>query len=213
VARTPSDDPDGWRDYLDGAEARYRQHGISSVLDRRSLEPGRTVSLFWTARRPDGAVVGGIRCHGPLRRGADAHALVELAGHRELARVSDEIDLRCVVGVVEMKGAWLARDLGVDGASDALARCCVHSMEWFDARFALCTSSTHAAARWASTGCRPMEGIDAVHYPDERYLTVVMWWDRHLVAELATADQRAHLAVGARQLRATSLAPARPGGR
>ena len=63
----PLESPGRWIDYLDGAESRYRAHGVESALDRPRLEDGRSTSLFFVAIDDDDRVVGGIRCHGPLR--------------------------------------------------------------------------------------------------------------------------------------------------
>jgi len=134
--------------------------------------------------------VGGLRCHGPILSSSDAAALRELASHPELAKIEREIHGRLRYGVIEIKGVWVALERADHRQlSNALARCYVHSLTWLDARFALCTAADHALDRWISTGGRQVEGRAPVAYPDERYQTVMMWWDRERLGELAEASQ------------------------
>jgi hypothetical protein len=206
VADAPASNPEAWKGYLDGAEAAYRTYGVERVLDRGGLEDGGSTSLFWRAVTIDGEVVAGIRCHGPIVESSEVYAFGELAGHPRLDELRWVVWARRQLGVVEMKGAWVSVSLGqTEGLSSALARCCIHSMDWFAARYALCTSSTHSLKAWASTGCRAMDGYDPVPYPDTRYATVPMWWDRHRSVGLATGKQARLLATEAEQLVRSSL--------
>ena len=201
-AHHPGESPDLWLAYLDGASARYRSHGVEEALDRSRIEEGGATSLFWLAWDA-GTTVAGLRCQGPLSSSDDAHALEELAAHPELDKVWASIDARLPFGVLEIKGVWVACGRHDKRAlSDALARCFVHSMDWFDARFALCTASTHAVPRWESSGGRVAEGIAPVPYPDDRYRTVLLWWDRELVADLAAPAQLPRMIAEAAELRA-----------
>jgi molybdopterin/thiamine biosynthesis adenylyltransferase len=204
VGHTPARRPDLWRAYLDGAEARYRHHGVHHALERNRVEDGTSTSLFWVAI-DHGCVVAGLRCHGPIASTGEAAALRELASHSDLALIEQEIRERMRFGVVEIKGVWvaLARD-DHRQLSSALARCYVHSLEWLDARFALCTASDHALDRWVSTGGRQVDGRIAVPYPDDRYRTVMMWWDRERVGELAEPEQLAAIAVERIELQTTA---------
>jgi ThiF family len=203
-AHHPSESPELWLAYLDGASARYRYHAVEAALDRSKIEDGGATSLFWLAR-DGGLAVAGLRCKGPLSSSGNAHVLEELAAHPELDKVRASIDERIPFGVVEVKGVWVAcgrhdkRALG-----DALARCMVHSMEWFDTRFALYTAAIHALPRWESSGARVAEGLATVAYPDDRYLTVLMWWDRDLIADLAAPAQLTRMMAEAAELRAAS---------
>lgn len=206
VADSPASNPDGWTSYLDGAERAYRHYGVERVLDRPNLQDGGSVSLFWRAVNIDGEVIAGIRCHGPIDEGSEVFAFAELAGHPRLEELRWVVWARRQLGVVEMKGAWVSvTGSRTEGLSAALARCCVHSLDWFAARYALCTSSTHSLGAWASTGCRAMEGYDPVPYPDDRYATVPMWWDRHRSVGLATGKQARLLTSEAEQLVRSSL--------
>ena len=206
VADSPASNADAWTAYLDGAAGAYRSYGVESVLDRPALEDGGSVSLFWRGVTLDGEVVAGIRCHGPIDEGSEVFAFTELAGHPRLDEFRWVVWARRQLGVVEMKGAWVSVTRSqTEGLSAALARCCIHSMDWFRARYALCTSSSHSLRAWASTGCRAMDGYEPVPYPDDRYSTVPMWWDRHRSAGRATGKQARLLATEAEQLLHSSL--------
>jgi nitroreductase len=189
AAYRPSDEPDLWDAYLAGAWARYRHHGVEVALNRDANRNGGSTSLFWVATDGDD-IVAGLRCCGPLQSSAEASVLSEFASHPKVANLGEHIDQRLTFGVVEVKAVWV--ELGRPdhrGLSDALARCFVHAMDWFGARFAVCSASTHALDRWRSSGGRPLEWLTPHPYPDERYRSVVLWWDRTQLAELADPDQ------------------------
>jgi hypothetical protein len=189
AAYRPSDEPDLWDAYLEGAWTRYRHHGVEAALNRDANRDGGPTSLFWVAFDGDD-VVAGLRCCGPFRSSAEASVLSEFATHPKVGRLSELIDQRLAFGVVEIKAVWV--ELGRPdhrALSDALARCYVHAMDWFGAQFAVCSASTHALDRWRSSGGRPLEWLTPHPYPDERYRSVVLWWDRAQLAELADLDQ------------------------
>jgi molybdopterin/thiamine biosynthesis adenylyltransferase len=185
----PLERPDRWLAYLDGAESCYRTHDISRILGRPELEDGRTTSLFFVAVDGADRVVAGVRGHGPLQAVSDAQVLRELEGHARLEIVRDLLAARLASGIVEMKGAWVDPDFDRPGLSDALARCGIHAMNWFGARFFICSCATRTAPRWETTGGRRLEGLEPIAYPDARYQTVMLWWDRDRVARLADPDQ------------------------
>jgi molybdopterin/thiamine biosynthesis adenylyltransferase len=204
AGHTPIQRPDLWNAYLDGAESRYRYHGVSGALERDKIESGASTSLFWVAI-DHGCVVAGLRCHGPLASSTEAAALRELAAHPDLAEIEKEIRQRIHLGVVEIKGVWVARGRDDHGQlSNALARCYVHSLDWLGGQFALCTASDHALDRWHSTGGRQVDGRSPVPYPDDRYRTVMMWWERDRIAELAEPEQLAAIAVERIELQANA---------
>ena len=67
------------------------------------------------------------------------------------------------------------------------------------------TVATHAVKRWQTTGGVVSANVAPIVHPDERYRTVLMWWDRETFAELAAVeqlsaimDESAQLAAGAR---------------
>jgi hypothetical protein len=46
-----------------------------------------------------------------------------------------------------------------------------------------------AVARWQTTGGVVSPRVAPVGYPDDRYLTSPMWWDRETYADLAAPNQ------------------------
>jgi len=73
--------------------------------------------------------------------------------------------------------------------SAALARIFIHSMALLDARYAMCTVAAHAVPRWQTTGGVVSSAVAPVTYPDDRYLTKLMWWDSQNYPRLAAAEQ------------------------
>jgi molybdopterin/thiamine biosynthesis adenylyltransferase len=213
-AHHPLQSPHRWCEYLDGAENRYRAHGVLRALDRPALEDGRTTSLFFVAIDESGRVVGGLRGHGPLRAAVEAYSLGELMGHPKLHVVEDTLTKRVPAGVVEIKGAWVDADFPRPGLSNAIARCYIHTMDWFGTMFAICTASLDTSPRWQSTGARASEDLAPVGYPDDRYQTVLLWWDRRRIEELSdpaqwwrVVDERLQLQHSRRAAGAVPAAP------
>jgi molybdopterin/thiamine biosynthesis adenylyltransferase/nitroreductase len=200
VGYRPQGEPDLWDAYLQGAWTRYRHHGVEAALNREANRNGGPTSLFWVAFDGDD-IVAGLRCCGPLQSSTEASVLSEFATHPKVSRLGDLIDQRLAFGVMEIKAVWVALGRADHRAlSEALSRCYVHAMDWFGARFAVCSASTHALDRWRSSGGRPLEWLTPHPYPDERYRSVVLWWDRAQLAELADVGQRKVLASETAQL-------------
>ena len=185
--------PDRWLAYLDGATARYRAHGVLRALGRPDVEGTNPATLLYVAVDDADLVVAGIRCHGPLAGADEAFALGELRGHPQLHEVRALVDERAVEGLVEVKGAWIAAGCPRPGLADLLARCHVHAMDWFGARWAMCSAADERAPRWSSTGGRAQDGLAPIAYPDDRYRTVLLWWEAARVQERSTAAQWARL--------------------
>lgn len=188
-AYDPAASPEVWADYVACGEARYRKKGLTHVFGRDVLGDGADVSLLYVARDLDGSVVGGVRCHGPLTSSNDAYALRELAGHRRLVDLRYRIDSVLVAGLVELKGAWVKPGQRYRGLSDVWARCHVHALDFFNAKYAISTASDLVAPTWATSGGMILADIDPVAYPDERYRTVVIWWASTRLEDRATATQ------------------------
>jgi hypothetical protein len=189
VAR-PSSQPELWERYLNGARASYRRHGVETAVEYDEVRDGKSTTLFFAAVERDGRVAGGMRVQGPYVRAEQAHAVEEWAGREGASQLYREISERIPDGVVEMKAGWVDDDaVRRRELTSALARIFVHSMNLMQVRYALCTVASHAVPRWATTGGVVSSKIAAVPYPDDRYETVPMWWDRHTFANLAARDQ------------------------
>jgi hypothetical protein len=61
-------------------------------------------------------------------------------------------------------------------------------MTLLDIQFCMATAAAYALNRWRSSG-GVVAPIPATPYPDERYQTKMMWWDRHDFVHYAKPDQ------------------------
>lgn len=187
VVTTPSANPVLWQEYLDGALANYRKHGVVRALNYGQVRDGHSTSLFFAALAADGRVVGGMRAQGPYTHPDQSHAVVEWAGDPGQPEVRRMIADRLPFGVVETKTAWVADDAGRRRELvSCLSRAPVHAAMVFQARFALGTSAVHTLHMWTATGAVVAEGLTPVPYPDARYRTSILWWDCETYA--ATAE-------------------------
>jgi hypothetical protein len=188
----PDVDRDLWHEFLRGAERSYRKHGVERVLDVAAIRNGDDTSMFWVTIDDAGRVVGGVRAKGPLRSADESHALIEWAGQPGLSAVRRMITDRLPFGVVEIKSAWVTDDVGRSRSlTDVLARAPLHSTTALNAQFAMATAASHVIARWVSSGGVVAARIPASPYPDDRYRTKIMWWDRKTFATHAEPVQAA----------------------
>jgi len=201
VVARPSVQPDLWAAYLGGARTSYRRFGVERVLEYEQTRDGKSTTLFFAALDQDGQVAGGMRAQGPYLHTDQAHAVTEWAGQVGAATLRAEISDRIPSGVIEMKTGWVSRDAPRrPELTAALARVFVHSMMLLNARYALGTVAAHAVRCWQSTGGVVSTGVTPVAYPDDRYLTAPMWWDREAYADLVAADQLPRLIDESAQL-------------
>ena len=186
----PTVDPDLWAEYLDGASRSYHKHGVERALELDQIQDGEETILFFAAVDTDGRVVGGVRAKGPLRSADDSHAAVEWAGQPGLHAARKMITDRLPFGVVEMKTAWVTDDPGrYRSLTKTLARTPFPTMNLLDSQFVLATAGKHVLDRWRSSGGVVAPGVPATPYPDERYQTKMMWWDRRTFANHAEPEQ------------------------
>jgi hypothetical protein len=93
------------------------------------------------------------------------------------------ISERVPLGVLEMKAAWLDREPGTGRhRAKMIARSGFHAMGLFDITFCMATTAAHILDQWRSSG-GVVAVIPAAPYPDERYQTQMMWWDRRTFME------------------------------
>lgn len=193
VLSQPSLDRELWRDYLSGAERSYRKHGVEAALDVPAIRNGADTIAFWATIDSTGRIVGGVRAKGPLRDADDSHATIEWAGQPGLAAVRKMIDDRAPFGILEMKSAWVTDDRDRNPAlTRVLARSGFHAMSLFDFQFCMATSAPHVLDRWRSSG-GVVASIPATPYPDPRYRTKMMWWNRRDFVNHAEPDQVAKI--------------------
>ena len=189
VISSPGADPELWSEYLCGAVHSYRRHGVECALDVEAIRGGTDTVMFWAAVDTAGRVIGGVRAKGPLVSADDSHAVIEWTNQSGLPAVRKMITDRVPFGILEMKSAWVSD--GCDRArmiTRLLARSAFHAMALMDVQFCMATSAPHALDRWRSSG-GVVAPIPAAPYPDERYRTKMMWWDRRTFANHAEPEQ------------------------
>ncbi|MGV9801450.1 hypothetical protein ACWDTP_25730 [Mycobacterium sp. NPDC003449] len=190
VIADPGAERELWTEYVRGAEQNYRKHGVERALDMEALRTGTDTALFCVGLNEAGRVVGGLRAKGPYERTDECHAVVEWSGQPGLDAVGKMVSDRLPFGVVEMKTAWVCDDPDQSRAlTDTLARMPLHSMTLLDIQFAMATAAAYVLKRWLSSGGVLAAKIPATPYPNERYQTKMMWWDRRTFANHADPKQ------------------------
>jgi hypothetical protein len=189
VVSEPSADRGLWAEYAASTLRNYRKHGVECALDTEALRTGADTVLFFAVIDDAGRTVGGLRAIGPLRSAEDSHALVEWADQPGQEMVRTMINDRVPFGVLEMKSAWATDDPDRSHRiTGAMARSAFHMMALLDNQFCMATAAAYALNRWRSSG-GVTAAIPATPYPNERYQTKMMWWDRHDFVNYAKPEQ------------------------
>lgn len=179
VAAPPHAVPDLWHEYISGAVRAYRHFGVESALEYERVHTGESTALFHAALDARGVVVGGLRAQGPYRRAEESHALREWTTPEETDRIRRMIEARIPAGVIEAKAAWVAEELPHRRELTlALAQMGARFMDLLDARFMMATAADSVLELWKTCGGVVDYRIPATPYPDARYRTRLMWWDR-----------------------------------
>jgi hypothetical protein len=190
----PQDEPDRWDEYLAGAERSYRRHGVECALDLDAIRDGSDTAMFLVAIDDSDRIVCGVRAKGPLTGADDSHAVVEWAGQPGLDAVRKMIDDRAPFGILEMKSAWVSDSSGkARDLTKVIARSGFHAMAMMDIQFCMATAGEYVLDRWKSSGGVVAAHIPPTPYPDERYNTKMMWWDRRTFAQHAEPEQLAKI--------------------
>jgi hypothetical protein len=205
VVSTPAADPLLWADFVDGAARSYHRHGIERALDMDSLLDEENTQLFHVVVNDSGAIMGGIRAKGPLESADESHAIVEWEDRPGLRTLRKMLTDRLPFGVVEMKTAWMTDDPNRSRSlGNTLARTPFTTMALLDAQFVVATAGSHVLNRWRTSGGVVATKVPATPYPDDRYRTKMMWWDRSTFTNDADAGQVSkifgELAILARRL-------------
>ena len=190
VISQPSADRDLWAQYSVGAHRSYTKHGVECALDSDALRSGADTLIYFAVIDDAGQMLAGVRGIGPLQSADDSHAVVEWAGQPGQQAVRDTINDRVPFGVVEMKSAWVVDEGDQDRClTAALARTAGHVTALLDVQFCMATAAAYVLNRWRSTGC-VVASIPAAPYPNERYQTKMMWFDRRDFVNHATEPQQ-----------------------
>lgn len=190
VVAEPEAEPELWMEYVRGAYDSYRKHGVEAALDINAMRRRSDTALFCAGVNESGRVVGGLRVKGPYQSADECHAVVEWSGQPGLKAVRKMVTDRLPFGVAEVKTAWVTDDPEQSRAlTNVLARMPLHSMTLLDVQFAVATAATYVLKRWLSSGGVLASKIPATPYPDGRYQTKMMWWDRRTFANHADPAQ------------------------
>jgi hypothetical protein len=206
VVSQPSLEPDLWSRYGAGAEESYRSHGVECALDIEALRSGADTAMFMAVLDTNDDMLGGVRAIGPLTAPEDSHAVVEWAGQPGERAVTKMIADRVPYGVLEMKSAWVADDArGGNAVTDALARSGFSMMALLGVQFCMATAAAYVLNRWRSSG-GVVAPIPAAAYPDHRYQTKMIWWDRCDFIRYAQPGQAAKIITESADLPRTDRA-------
>ena len=193
VISQPLTDPDLWTEYTAGAQRSYRKHGVECALDLDALRSGDDTVMFFVVLDEAGQMVAGVRAKGPVRSADDSHAVLEWAGQPGYQTVRKMITDRVPYGILEMKSAWVSDDPDRNlSLTTALARSGFHMMALLDFQFCMATAAAYVLNRWRSSG-GVVAPIPATPYPDERYQTKMMWWNRRNFIKYAESEQAAKI--------------------
>jgi len=196
----PLERPDLWQLYLDEGEGKYRHHGFEGTLRRKELEEGNGVSLFILGFAADGQAVCGVRFHGPLESSKQAALMEEMVDSPEIDDIGRLIDENIRGGVLEVKGAWSKGEAATGFRQiAAITRSSTHAMNWLGAEFAIAAVSDTLVPLGTPAGGR-MFGTYAVPFPDERYRTVAVYWQRSTTYELSTPEHQQAMRMESEQL-------------
>ncbi len=199
VVSQPSTDPDLWSTYVAGAHRTYSKHGVECALDVDALRTGADTVMFFAIVDDAGCMVAGVRAI-ELRSADDSHAVAEWSGQPGQHAVRDMITDRIPFGVLEMKSAWVTDDPDRHRSlATAVARSGFHMMAVLDYQFCMATAAAYVLNRWRSSG-GVVASIPATPYPDDRYQTKMMWWNRRDFVNHAEPQQVAKILMETQQL-------------
>jgi hypothetical protein len=197
----PAEAPELFAEYHAGAVKSYARFGVADALDPDAGACAEDTALFWALTDVDGRVVGGVRAKGPLASPDESHAVVEWAGRPGESAVRTMIADRIPFGVLEMKSAWLnAAGARNQNRAKIIARSGFHAMALIGIDFCMATSAAYILEQWRSSG-GVVAPIPATPYPDERYETKMMWWDRRTFAVHGESAQVAAINLEMAQVR------------
>ena len=191
VVTTPDRDPGRWQEYLEGAERHYRSHRVEAALDLDRIRDGRSTSLLFVMLAEDGGTVGGIRVQGPYTTSRQPHAMIEWAGNPGRSALEMALARMVPEGLVELKAAWVADDRPARrDLAACLSRTPIHAAALLGARYAMGTAAAHSVRGWTAAGGVVDPNVPPVAYPDDRYRTHLVWWDRTALADTLTDAER-----------------------
>lgn len=183
VLATPRAAPRVWRDYIDGAMESYMARGVADAVEYDAVRCGAGTHVFCAVLDGRGRVVAGLRVQGRYRDVYESHAVGEWAGQPGRDELVAAMWQRLAGGLIEVKTAFVVTDCPAAGAVAAiLARSALLLMTWTGARYVMATAADYVLDRWRSGGGRVDAAVAPAPYPNDRYRTQVMFWDRARLA-------------------------------
>ncbi|GAA12046.1 hypothetical protein GOALK_048_00080 [Gordonia alkanivorans NBRC 16433] len=184
IAAAPGRERALWDRYLNGAAASYERHGCAAALDYDEVSTGAGTALFFAVLDDADQVRGGLRVQPRFSAAAQSHALVEWAGQPGQVQLVNAIESRLAGGIVEVKTAWVDESSPIArSVAGQLSRLGLVIMEMSGTDHMMATAADHVLRRWQSGGGRVDESVPPTPFPDERYRTRLMWWDRARIRE------------------------------
>nr|WP_232017044.1 hypothetical protein [Gordonia insulae] len=211
IAASPGAQRRLWLEYLRGAEEAYTRHGCAAALEFDKVVSGEGTELFFAVLDEDNEVRGGLRVQPRFDAAAQSHALQEWAGQPGQVQLVNAIEERLGGGVVEVKTAWvderspIAKDVAAQ-----LSRLGLVIMEMAGVDHMMATAADHVLRRWQSGGGRVDESVLPTPFPDERYRTQLMWWDRAALKERTSPETWRRMRHEADMLQSPDLAHLSP---
>lgn len=179
VAAAPSAAPDLWNEYIARALGAYRRFGVESALEYESVRSGESTAIFCAGLDRRGVVVGGVRAQGPYQNADESHALTEWSAPKHVDHLRRMIESRIPFGLIEAKAAWVSEDVPKRRELTlAVARMGAKFMGLLDSRYMMATAADNLLDLWKTCGGMVDPSMPATPYPDARYRTRLMWWDR-----------------------------------
>jgi hypothetical protein len=189
IMASPAAEPELFEEYHRGAVASYARFGVADAMDPDVGRCADDTAVFWALTDIDGELVGGVRAKGPLLSPDDSHAAVEWAGQHGETDLRRAIAEMVPLGVVELKGAWTVKEeSGGRHRAKMIARCGFQAMAAFGLTYFMATSAAHILEQWRSSG-GVVSNVPATPYPDERYQTKMIVWDRRTFTVHGDAEQ------------------------
>ena len=156
--------------YYEGLRACYGRFDAEGAASGRQ-DGDRRVGLFFILARDRHTIVGGVGIHlrlaagtFPVERALGRHALLEhkLSTHRSVA---------------ELSGLWLDGSMRGSGLSKRLMQAGMAALPLLGADVGIGFSHQHVLALYATIGLYPDPELSSFAYPDDRYLSSVLWAD------------------------------------
>ena len=190
VVASPRSEPELWREYLAAGDLVVFECGRAPVpVVRRVRAGGEGTAMFFAVLDTEGKVVGGLRVQPRLEAAAQSHALVEWVGQPGQVQLVNAIEERLHDGIVEVKTAWVDERSAIAGSvAGQLSRLGLVIMEMSGVEAMMATAADHVLRRWQSGGGRLDESVSATPFPDDRYRTRLMWWDRARLDTLTSPE-------------------------